>query len=634
MPHNPEDKDAPPQNPAEEPRQPAASSQGGPDEDLEATADNPVLSESRAQDQGVIAPESASAGEQTDPMTGASDPEQAGLDDADPESRCAILTSRLAARDQTITRLKAEISQAAQFRQRLEHDISFRQAQLEALEDDLESARQTLQDVIQQGSIEELHATIAAQQDQVATLEHYIANRRDHWHELQDKLAANQTLLREMEGELLERVNQVEQLENRARQAEAKVAALDQRRLAESLARQEQERAERDRQAALEADVAEWQAHAESLRADLASQRDQSAGPERQEQLQELRDRLEQAEAERSAAEQQGTEDRATIEALRADIEHWKATEASGGAALHSAESKIATLAQALADQETELVESRQAASSAHAALRESEQAVAAAEADNAAVLERISELEIQLDAARETPVDLPQAETPADGSQSESPLDSQAIDDLQQELLRERACIDDMRAAEDALMQQMGELEFSRQEAQRLARDLRHQLQERDAELSVFRERLGRLSGLKESIRDLNSRMSAHVQPDGADDHDMDLNNGRLLVCLSKAQPIRYPIYKDALTIGRTPDNDIQLHTNFVSRHHAKLICDGADTYIEDLQSKNGVYVNALRVAKERLKDGDQVTIGRTQFCFRLKDPREEPSEAPRVDH
>ncbi|HET9330386.1 MAG TPA: FHA domain-containing protein, partial [Steroidobacteraceae bacterium] len=72
--------------------------------------------------------------------------------------------------------------------------------------------------------------------------------------------------------------------------------------------------------------------------------------------------------------------------------------------------------------------------------------------------------------------------------------------------------------------------------------------------------------------------------------------------------------------SIGRTPDNDVQIDAKFVSRHHAVILAGPAQTIIEDLNSTNGVQVNGRRVSRHALKDGDQVAIGRTQYRFAVR--------------
>jgi hypothetical protein len=71
---------------------------------------------------------------------------------------------------------------------------------------------------------------------------------------------------------------------------------------------------------------------------------------------------------------------------------------------------------------------------------------------------------------------------------------------------------------------------------------------------------------------------------------------------------------------IGRGSDNELVLDTKHVSRYHAVLLAGPAHTSIEDLNSTNGVFVNGKRVARQVLKDGDKVTIGRTQFRYTVR--------------
>jgi predicted nuclease with TOPRIM domain len=69
--------------------------------------------------------------------------------------------------------------------------------------------------------------------------------------------------------------------------------------------------------------------------------------------------------------------------------------------------------------------------------------------------------------------------------------------------------------------------------------------------------------------------------------------------------------------SIGRTPDNDLQLDAKFISRHHAVILVGQASTIIEDLNSTNGVQVNGRRVTRQTLRDGDQIAIGRMHYRF-----------------
>jgi hypothetical protein len=72
--------------------------------------------------------------------------------------------------------------------------------------------------------------------------------------------------------------------------------------------------------------------------------------------------------------------------------------------------------------------------------------------------------------------------------------------------------------------------------------------------------------------------------------------------------------------TIGRTPDNDLQIDAECISRHHAVVLFTNDATVIEDLNSTNGVFVNGNKVNRCTLAEGDTVTIGVTTFRFALK--------------
>ena len=72
---------------------------------------------------------------------------------------------------------------------------------------------------------------------------------------------------------------------------------------------------------------------------------------------------------------------------------------------------------------------------------------------------------------------------------------------------------------------------------------------------------------------------------------------------------------------IGRGSDNDLVLDTKHISRYHAVFLAGPVHTSVEDLKSTNGVFVNGKRVSRHILKDGDRVTVGRTQFRYCVRD-------------
>jgi type II secretory pathway predicted ATPase ExeA len=68
---------------------------------------------------------------------------------------------------------------------------------------------------------------------------------------------------------------------------------------------------------------------------------------------------------------------------------------------------------------------------------------------------------------------------------------------------------------------------------------------------------------------------------------------------------------------IGRTPDNDLQIDNRFVSRHHAQIVTTEDGSWIEDLNSTNGIFVRGKRVRRCRLQVGDVAMIGTHELRY-----------------
>ena len=77
-------------------------------------------------------------------------------------------------------------------------------------------------------------------------------------------------------------------------------------------------------------------------------------------------------------------------------------------------------------------------------------------------------------------------------------------------------------------------------------------------------------------------------------------------------------PLSQGVTTIGRLPDNVIQVDNLAVSGHHAKIYWDGEQYTLEDNGSLNGTYVNNQRITKHKLKNGDAVLIGKHSVEFK----------------
>lgn len=84
-------------------------------------------------------------------------------------------------------------------------------------------------------------------------------------------------------------------------------------------------------------------------------------------------------------------------------------------------------------------------------------------------------------------------------------------------------------------------------------------------------------------------------------------------------------PLTKERMTIGRKPHNDIQIDNLAISGEHAVVVTILNDSFLEDLHSTNGTFVNGHSVEKHFLQNGDVIELGK----YRLKFVNEVPAQA-----
>jgi pSer/pThr/pTyr-binding forkhead associated (FHA) protein len=87
------------------------------------------------------------------------------------------------------------------------------------------------------------------------------------------------------------------------------------------------------------------------------------------------------------------------------------------------------------------------------------------------------------------------------------------------------------------------------------------------------------------------------------------------VVFCAAGRPPLTFSIREGDAVIGREPGLAVFVPKRGISRHHAKLTWDGASYWIEDLDSRNGTFVNGLpvpRKGRERLRHLDRITLGR----------------------
>jgi type II secretory pathway predicted ATPase ExeA len=111
----------------------------------------------------------------------------------------------------------------------------------------------------------------------------------------------------------------------------------------------------------------------------------------------------------------------------------------------------------------------------------------------------------------------------------------------------------------------------------------------------------------------------------------------GRILLASAGKTIIERELKPGRLVIGRTPDNDLQIDSKFISRHHCQIVTQPDSCLIEDLNSTNGIYVQSKRVRRYNLNDGDVVQVGQHEIMYidertpRARNP--DPSDTENIE-
>ncbi len=105
-----------------------------------------------------------------------------------------------------------------------------------------------------------------------------------------------------------------------------------------------------------------------------------------------------------------------------------------------------------------------------------------------------------------------------------------------------------------------------------------------------------------------------------------------RLILSLDGQVMAEYNMNKERYTVGRLPDNDIRIDNAAVSGHHSLIINILNDSFLEDLNSTNGTYVNGKLIKKHALQHGDVITVGHHQLRFVEDDEAQDEFEKTMV--
>jgi cell division protein FtsB len=185
------------------------------------------------------------------------------------------------------------------------------------------------------------------------------------------------------------------------------------------------------------------------------------------------------------------------------------------------------------------------------------------------------------------------------------------------------------LNATEESNKTRIEKLEKENRQLRREAADVRQKLETKNEAINCLISELARKSHQIESIDNTEavpgnaeSRPAERADSQGPGERD---RISRVLIGSIDNQEVRFPLFKDRLTIGRTEQNDIQLKAAHISRRHAVIVTEGSATRVIDWGSKNGVYVNSVRVTEHFLKHGDIVSVGTAEFRYEERAKRDQ---------
>ena len=436
-------------------------------------------------------------------------------------------------------------------------------------------------------------------EDLIATLEDDVEQRNTRIAQLQSNLSTHTGHEGELESELRERIARIAALD---KQVSALSAALAQRTeqqtdgerarasLQQNVSALNGTLAERnDRVKVLEGTVSQQTIAAAQLRSELersAAERSQlvAGAASLEAALKAATARGDQQEAVARAAQTRIDEYEAGAPAQRRRVEQLEAEVAAVRAELQSSSSSLQTAGVERNEHMGRIAASEARIQAMEARVAEQQETVRQLQAEANAGVARAKELENDLRAAEET------------------------INRLEADARNKGSRVD--------------ELEKINSEWRATVEEARHAISDRDVLIERLEQETAASAVLVGHIQKSITRLDSDSPPPPRVSEPSADGATRLLIRTDGESEVVHVLGRKT-TVGRTPDNDLQIDAKFISRHHAVILAGPAHAIIEDLNSTNGVMVNNRRITRQPLKDGDNVVIGKTAFRFVIRAAR-----------
>lgn len=120
--------------------------------------------------------------------------------------------------------------------------------------------------------------------------------------------------------------------------------------------------------------------------------------------------------------------------------------------------------------------------------------------------------------------------------------------------------------------------------------------------------EFLGELADLEESAKQTRAKVEAEAQPP---------KGLKLIIVDGPDLGMEWAFKVPEVTLGRDEDCELMMSDIAVSRRHAKITLEGDEHVLYDLDSGNGTYLNGVKISREPLAAGDEITVGERTFRF-----------------
>ncbi len=90
-----------------------------------------------------------------------------------------------------------------------------------------------------------------------------------------------------------------------------------------------------------------------------------------------------------------------------------------------------------------------------------------------------------------------------------------------------------------------------------------------------------------------------------------------QLQIFLPDDSQLNHDLSEEKVTVGRLPDNTLQIDDGSVSSHHAEVVFEGDKYHLHDLGSTNGTFVNGEQITDVILNHGDEIRFGQIGSVF-----------------